>query len=215
MTKLCVTKHWLRVLLVALLATSCFGLSSCKAVKKFLASDLEDEDFIIGQLYADEFVEEAVFVPKKSKNVKAGGTAQPTGKCGVELSSKDNKALYAAIDGWFGTPYQYGGCSKSGVDCSCFVGHIYSEVYGLTLHRVANDIQKDVTLIPRSQLKEGDVVFFTNSNGKVSHVGIYLKDDMFVHSSTSRGVSISTLSNTYWNAHFYKGGRHKGVATKY
>ena len=88
-------------------------------------------------------------------------------------------------------------------------------MYGATLHRIASDIQQDVKLIGRNQLKEGDIVFFTNSNGKVSHVGIYLKDDMFVHSSTSNGVIISTLENSYWKQHFYKGGRHKAVSTKY
>lgn len=187
-------------------------LSSCQAVKKFMSQDLEDEDFIIGQLYADELVEEAPIVPPRAVN---RASVVSTSSSGIELTEKDNAQLYAAIDAWYGTPYQYGGCSKSGIDCSCFVDEIYKAVYGIKLHRVAADIQKDVRLIGRSQLKEGDVVFFTNSNGKVSHVGIYLKDDMFVHSSTSRGVMVSKLSNTYWNSHFYKGGRHKGVRTKY
>jgi lipoprotein Spr len=52
-------------------------------------------------------------------------------------------------------------------------------------------------------------VFFKNSNGKVSHVGIYLKDNLFAHSSTSNGVSVSSLENTYWKKQFYKAGRVK------
>ena len=74
---------------------------------------------------------------------------------------------------------------------------------------MADDIRKDVTLIPRSELAEGDVVFFTNSKGRVSHVGIYLKDGLFAHASTSRGVIISRLDDKYWSAHFFKGGRRK------
>ncbi|MDO4216816.1 MAG: NlpC/P60 family protein [Bacteroidales bacterium] len=193
------------------------SLSSCKALKQFLSTDLEDEDFIIGQLYADEYYDEPAFKPQ----TPPAGSTQPThrnntnGGTGIILNDKDNEKLYAVIDRWFGTPYLYGGCSTSGIDCSCFVDKVFSEVYGITLHRTASDIQKDVTLISRNQLREGDIVFFTNSNGKVSHVGIYLKDDLFAHSSTSRGVTVSQLSNTYWNAHFYKGGRHKKVTTKY
>ncbi len=74
---------------------------------------------------------------------------------------------------------------------------------------LSNDMLQNVTLITRSQLREGDLLFFTNSKGKVSHVGIYLKNDLFAHSSTSNGVSVSKLDSKYWTEHFYKGGRVK------
>jgi lipoprotein Spr len=66
---------------------------------------------------------------------------------------------------------------------------------------------RDVTPISRTQLVEGDILFFTNSKGKVSHVGIYLREGLFAHASTSNGVSVSRLDDTYWTKHFYKGGR--------
>lgn len=203
-------KRFLYILIVAVILSA--SMDSCKAVKNFLSQDLEDEDFIIGQLYADELVEEKPIEPVR---IADRARVVSTSRSGIELTDMDNAKLYAVIDEWYGTPYKYGGCSKNGVDCSCFVGSIFSSVYGVELHRGAADIQKDVKLINRSQLKEGDIVFFTNSNGKVSHVGIYLRDDMFVHSSTSRGVMVSKLSNTYWDSHFFKGGRHKAVTTKY
>ena len=204
-----------RLLFFLLMLIGICSLSSCKALKQFFSNDLEDEDFIIGQLYADEYYDEPAFKPITPPSNNNQPSPNNNGGTGIVLNSKDNEKLYAAVDHWFGTPYLYGGCTTSGIDCSCFVGKVYSEVYGITLHRTAADIQKDVTLIARDKLREGDIVFFTNSNGKVSHVGIYLKDDMFAHSSTSRGVTVSQLSNTYWNAHFYKGGRHKNVTTKY
>ncbi len=202
------------VFIVTMVLMGATSLSSCNALKKFLSTDLEDEDYIVGQLYADEYVLESP-VKMRRKTESQAPSSVAGSRCGMELEEKDNSKLYEAIDAWFGTPYQYGGCSTSGVDCSCFVGNIYKTVYGVTLHRVASDIQEDVKSVKRSDLKEGDIVFFTNSNGKVSHVGIYLKDNLFVHSSTSNGVTISTLENSYWNKHFFKGGRHKAVKTNY
>ncbi len=204
------TKSFFTVVSVMLLMCS---MASCNAIKKFLNTDLSDEDYIVGQLYADEFVKET---PIKAQRHNVNNNSGNASKTGIELNDKDNRKLYAAIDSWYGTPYQYGGCSTSGVDCSCFVGNIFKTVYGITLNRIAADILKNMDkTVSRKNLREGDVVFFTNSKGKVSHVGIYLKDDMFVHSSTSNGVIVSSLDNSYWKSHFYKGGRHKAVTTKY
>ena len=204
-----------RIFFIVFCVVTSMSFSSCDAIKRFLNTDLQDEDYIVGQLYADEYVKEQPIRPNtNSGNTPPAGT--PGHSTGITLNDKDNPKLYAAIDSWYGTPYQYGGCSTSGVDCSCFVGNIFKTVYGATLHRTANDIQKDMSkFVSRNNLREGDIVFFTNSNGKVSHVGIYLKDDLFVHSSTSNGVSISSLENSYWKKHFYKGGRHKSVKTNY
>lgn len=204
-----------RIFFIVFCVVTSMSFSSCDAIKRFLNTDLQDEDYIVGQLYADEYVKEQPIRPNtNSGNTPPAGT--PGHSTGITLNDKDNPKLYAAIDSWYGTPYQYGGCSTSGVDCSCFVGNIFKTVYGATLHRTASDIQKDMSkFVSRNNLREGDIVFFTNSNGKVSHVGIYLKDDLFVHSSTSNGVSISSLENSYWKKHFYKGGRHKSVKTNY
>ena len=89
------------------------------------------------------------------------------------------------------------------------MGTVYKKVYGKTLRRTANDMLRDVELIGKSQLREGDLLFFTNSKGKVSHVGIYLKDGLFAHASTSAGVCVSRTDDSYWSKHFYKGGRVK------
>ena len=199
--------------LAACLAAASF--SSCQALKKFFNTDLEDEDYIVGQLYADEYVKEELS-HRPNDDAKPQSHGRAGSRCGMELNDKDNPKLYEAIDSWYGTPYLYGGCTTDGVDCSCFVGHVYKAVYGVALHRTASDIQKDMYKdVKRDNLREGDVVFFLNSKGNVGHVGIYLRDDLFVHSSTSNGVIISSLENSYWKKHFYKGGRHKSVTTKY
>lgn len=195
---------WGRRIALGLFFAATVVFSSCDAVKNFLSKDLEEEDFSLGELYADEYVKEVPYVPTPSPEAKAAGRVN---SLGIEMREGDNEQLYQAIAGWIGTPYLYGGTTKSGVDCSAFVGHIYREVYKKNLHRVANDMQQDCRLISKGELREGDLVFFTNSKGRISHVGLYLKEGMFAHSSTSRGVIISRLDDSYWSQHFYKGGR--------
>lgn len=177
---------------------------SCESVKAFLAKDLEEEDFSMGELYVDEYVKEVPYVPVASEEARRSGNVNALG---MDRKENDNEQLYNAIQEWMGTSYKYGGTTKAGVDCSAFVGNIVRQVYKINLHRVANDMLQDVTVVSKDELREGDLVFFTNSKGRVSHVGIYLRDGMFAHSSTSRGVIISRLSDTYWNKHFHQGGR--------
>lgn len=158
----------------------------------------------MGELYVDEYVKEVPYVPVASEEARRSGNVNALG---MDRKENDNEQLYNAIQEWMGTPYKYGGTTKAGVDCSAFVGNIVRQVYKINLHRVANDMLQDVTVVSKDELREGDLVFFTNSKGRVSHVGIYLRDGMFAHSSTSRGVIISRLSDTYWNKHFHQGGR--------
>lgn len=189
---------------IILLGAICLLLSGCDSLKSFMSRDLEDEDFIIGQLYIDEQVAETPVIGRRVENTRSGSRQNPLG---LSYSPDDNMALYEAVNSWLGVPYKYGGTDRDGIDCSAFVGTIYKEVYGVTLHRTANDMLRDVTLVAKQQIKEGDILFFTNSKGKVSHVGIYLKEGLFAHSSTSNGVSVSRMDNKYWAQHFYKGGR--------
>jgi len=182
-------------------------LGGCETLRSFMARDLEDEDFIIGQLYADERVDE---IPVIGQPVHVEPRADECRNAlGLECGDGENKKLYETVNSWLGVPYLYGGTSRDGIDCSAFVGEVYRTVYGIGLRRTCNDMLRDVNLITRDQLREGDLLFFTNSKGKVSHVGIYLRDGLFAHASTSNGVSVSNVDDGYWNKHFYKGGRAK------
>lgn len=201
-----------RRLLIILSAT--LLLTSCKSLQQFMSRDLEDEDFVVGQLYVDEVVPETPVIARPVRSVldskqnnSGNANTQPTNPLGLTYSPNDNAALYEIVNEWLGVPYLYGGNDRDGIDCSAFVGIVYRQIYGINLHRTSNDMLRDVDLIGRSELREGDIVFFTNSKGKVSHVGVYLKDDLFAHSSTSNGVSVSNLEDNYWQKHFYKGGR--------
>jgi len=118
-----------------------------------------------------------------------------------------NKSLYTFIEEWYGTPYRFGGTSRSGIDCSAFTRQLYGDVYNLGLLRTSIEQFSSSNYIPKEQLKEGDLVFFKIHSKRISHVGVYLYDGKFVHASVSQGVVISDLSDAYWVRYYAGGGR--------
>ena len=86
---------------------------------------------------------------------------------------------------------------------------VYKTVYGIAIERNSARIyEKNCKPISRERLREGDLVFFNGGKaGRITHVGIYLKDDHFCHTSSSRGVMVSSLNDKYWSAHYECAGR--------
>lgn len=124
------------------------------------------------------------------------------------------ESLYKEAVDWLKTPYRYGGNSKKGIDCSAFTGAIYSNVYGVKLNRSSKAISaKDVNEVNQDQLQPGDLVFFATSRRKsgVSHVGIYLGNRFFVHASSQKGVTISSLDEPFYKRTYVKGGQVKDL----
>jgi hypothetical protein len=115
----------------------------------------------------------------------------------TEVEEVRNLELFSLIDDWYGTRYQLGGSTKKGIDCSALVQLFYSTLYGVTLPRTAREQYKAARTISRTELQEGDLVFF-NTRGGVSHVGIYLQNNKFIHAASSQGVTISDLFDDYW-----------------
>ncbi|NRD71786.1 C40 family peptidase [Shewanella sp. VB17] len=104
---------------------------------------------------------------------------------------------------WRGIPYRYGGMSKRGVDCSGFVSLAYQQILGKKLPRTtAKQVYLGQSII-KSQLKTGDLVFF-KTGWSTRHVGIYLSNNRFLHASTSQGVMISLLDNSYWQQKYWQ-----------
>lgn len=129
---------------------------------------------------------------------------------GIKVDKNDNIRLYREAEKWIGVPYKYGGNSKRGTDCSGMVMEIYLKVYGIKLERNSAAImERNCRKISKNNLQEGDLVFFTTSKdrNRINHVGIYLKEGKFVHSSSSRGVIVSSLSERYYVDKFYCAGK--------
>jgi lipoprotein Spr len=121
----------------------------------------------------------------------------------------NNPRLLLFMDQWYGVPYHYGGTGKDGIDCSAFTCQLISEVYNVKqLPRMSADQYKATRRIPKKDLREGDLVFFhTMGKGhKVTHVGVYLYNNRFVHASVS-GVQISDLREGYYMKHYVGAGR--------
>ena len=136
--------------------------------------------------------------------------AKASVRLGIDIEMKDNHALYVESSNWLGVPYRSGGTTKRGVDCSGLTSNIYKKVYRKDLERNSEDQRKkDCRKVKKGKLREGDLVFFHNGRKKkkATHVGIYLKDQKFIHASTSQGVIVSTLEEEYWKKHWLSGGR--------
>ena len=123
-----------------------------------------------------------------------------------------NQRLLNFMDQWYGVPYQYGGCNKDGIDCSAFTSLLMSTVYNVNqLPRMSADQYHATQRVSRKNLREGDLVFFhTMGKGhKVTHVGVYLYNNRFVHASVA-GVQISDLGEGYYMNHYVGAGRILG-----
>ncbi len=120
-----------------------------------------------------------------------------------------SRALLSEANKWLGTPYQWGGNDRNGVDCSGFVLKVYLNALGIKLPRTSATQHKYCSSIPKNSLQPGDLVFFaTNKNHDgVSHVGMYIGDGKMVHASSSRGVIVSALDETYYTRTYFGAGR--------
>jgi cell wall-associated NlpC family hydrolase len=116
------------------------------------------------------------------------------------------KQLMAFHHEWEGVPYRYGGMSKQGVDCSAFVYLVYKDIWGTSLPRTTEDQSNLGKAVTKGNLKTGDLVFF-KTEWSTRHVGIYLSDNRFLHASTSQGVMISRLDNSYWKQKYWQSRR--------
>ncbi len=141
------------------------------------------------------------------------GSSGTSGTSGVtEITTPPNPStsvehrIQGEIDSWMGTPYVYGGVSKSGVDCSGFTQAVYRSV-NIEIPRRASRQAAAAQTVSRNNLRFGDLIFFNTSGSGISHCGIYLGNGEFVHASSSRGVVRDILSHPYYSSRYVSAGR--------
>lgn len=178
-------------------------LSSCGSKKKVShdANYVRHEDVYYTQKDKQEEEPPKPFKPSK--------TTKPSKQTDL------TKSLEKEARSWLGTPYRYGGETRKGTDCSGLVMSVYRDVAGIKLPRSSREMQAECQPIKTSQLRKGDLVFFSSSKrGRVTHVGLYLENGNFIHASSSRGVIISNLDEDYYARHFHSAGRVIGTSNE-
>ena len=143
-------------------------------------------------------------VGQKLKLSKSASTApadkNDDGK--VEAPSSGNKVakLVSEAKKLIGTPYSWAGASPSGFDCSGFIYYTFKKA-GYEVPRLSSSTYYDMGKKVTSP-KSGDLIFFATGSNKavVSHMGIYLGGGEFIHASSSKGVTISATSNSYFKS---------------
>lgn len=137
----------------------------------------------------------------------------------VEISSTENTStnrlannIIKNAETYNGVRYKYGGTTKKGMDCSGLIYVAFKSEH-IVLPRVSRDMAKKGVHIKLNEVKKGDLLFFkTNKKGKgINHVGLVvtLKRGFieFIHSTTSKGVITSSLTEQYWKAAFIEARR--------
>lgn len=123
------------------------------------------------------------------------------------LEKSQVPALIATATQYIGTPYAFGGTTPKAFDCSGYLQYVFAK-HGISIPRLADEQYRlGTSTKSSSHLVPGDLVFFTTYTSGASHCGIYLGDGKFIHASSSRGVRIDELSNSYWKPRYY-GGKH-------
>ena len=181
-----------------LVAVSAGLLAACSgSAPRFRTAGTEEDDRYAEKIRKEERAEDdrKVDLAAFRNNLdRSYGNETPAGV--------DRDAVLLDVVSYLGVPYRYGGGSKSGIDCSGFTSNVYKNSLGILLPRTAREQYRSGSTVNGDGLQFGDLVFFNTTGSGVSHVGIYLEDDLFAHASVSFGVTISSLESSYYRKRF-------------
>jgi len=161
--------------------------------------------------YFGTVTKSAVVKFQKSKGLKADGIVGPntykalgvkkqtTKVSNVNNTSNKSTALVKEAKKYMNVPYVWGGNTPKGFDCSGFLKYVFEKSTDITLPRTVAEIYKKGTKVSKPQV--GDLVFYETYKPGASHAGIYIGDNQFIHSSSS-GVGISSMDNSYWKQRY-------------
>ncbi len=132
----------------------------------------------------------------------------------TEVEQLPSSGLLEQIDPWMGVPYRSGGSNRSGIDCSAFTMQVLDGCCGYKLPRTSRQQHAYCEPASMETLASGDLLFYATRGKGVSHVGIYLGNGKFAHASVSNGVTVSDLSDPYYQKRFISAGRIPAGSTR-
>lgn len=202
-----------RVLLYGLLVGTFFSLQSC--VSNYVVATPKKYD---AEVFAKEKANFASLTEKVKENDREKEEAREAivikaSELSTSSSKKKNRktntidSILNEASTYIGTPYRMGGMTRSGIDCSAFVLSVYGVAAGIELPRVSSAQAQKGERVEKSNLEKGDLLFFQTRGSRISHVGIVHEitpegEIKFIHASTSKGVTISSLNEKYWGARY-------------
>ncbi len=135
------------------------------------------------------------------KSVSRGTTSTTAVKTSAQTTTSKASAIISTAKSYIGVPYVWGGTTPNGFDCSGFTQYVLKK-HGVSIPRVTSEQYSAGTAVSKSNLRVGDLVFFTTYKPGPSHVGFYIGSGKFIHASSSKGVTISDLSNSYFSGRY-------------
>lgn len=170
-------------------------------VAKFDAPKIETKNSNVAKIETLEQEEREIAETARNKNVESVNTDRVEENI-PSNNEKANEAIDLALNN-LGATYVYGATGDGGFDCSGLIYSVYKEKLGVNLPRSSSEQSGYGAQVSRNNLMPGDLVFFNTSGGGVSHVGIYMGNDNFVHASSGQGkVMVSSLSEDYYNSRY-------------
>ncbi len=191
---------------IIFLVLVCLSMSSCKS-SKFSINLPKPRDIVKIKLPKPDIV----IITNDDNKESTGNSGSTSTPKSTSASNKADKIIKTA-EQYLGTPHVMGGMSKKGIDCSGLMVVSYKAV-NVNLPRVSRDQAKTGKPVKMTSLQKGDLVFFTYPGGnRITHVGLVTEvksksEVLFIHTSSSRGVTVDNLYSSYWKKNFMKATR--------
>ena len=150
----------------------------------------------IGSIIQQKQQQAQVATPPVATREEPKSNVEPMGRA-------DADELISNAMGFIGVAYRFGGTSPTGFDCSGFMQYVFRKAFAVNLPRTSAAQASVGSYVSRSELRPGDMVFFRTHGSRISHVGMYIGNDRFIHAPrTGKRIEITSLSSKYWNARY-------------